>query len=138
VLASLSPTAFGYGNPRGAPPFRRAVANWLARNRGIRVDPAEVIVVAGVAQALGLLAQVLRDDGITRIATEDPSSLGARQHLWSWGIETPPAPVDDDGLQVSALDAPAVLITPAHQFPTGVVLGGGRRRELMRWRTAAW
>jgi len=133
VLASLSPAAFGYGDPRGAPPFRRAVANWLARNRGIRVDPAEVIVVAGVAQALGLLAQVLRDDGITRIATEDPSSLGARQLLWSWGIETPPVPVDDDGLQVSALDAPAVLLTPAHQFPTGVVLGGGRRRELMQW-----
>jgi len=133
VLASLSPAAFGYGDPRGAPPFRRAVASWLARNRGIRVDPAEVIVVAGVAQALGLLAQVLRDDGITRIATEDPGSLGARQHLRSWGIETPPVPVDDDGLLVSALDAPAVLMTPAHQFPTGVVLSGGRRRELMHW-----
>jgi len=133
VLASLSPAAFGYGDPRGAPPFRRAVANWLARNRGIRVDPAEVIVVAGVAQALGLLAQVLRDDGITRIATEDPGSLGARQHLRSWGLETPPVPVDDDGLVVSALDAQAVLMTPAHQFPTGVVLSGGRRRELVHW-----
>jgi GntR family transcriptional regulator/MocR family aminotransferase len=139
VLNDLSPAAFGYGDPRGAPAFRLAVADWLARNRGIRVDPAEVIVVAGVAQALGLLAQVLRQDGITQIAVEDPSSLGARQHLWSWQLGTPPIRVDDEGLRVSELregDAAAVLLTPAHQFPTGVVLDGRRRRELMQWAEA--
>lgn len=45
-------------------------------------------------------------------------------------------PVDEFGIRVDALRASgarAVLLTPAHQFPTGVVLDGGRRRELMRW-----
>lgn len=136
VLGDLSPNAFGYGDPRGAPRFREAVATWLGRYRGIAVDPGEVIVVAGVAQALSLLAQVLRRDGIVTLAVEDPGSLGARQHLASTGLTLPPVPVDDDGLVVSGLvatGAPAVLITPAHQFPTGVVLGGGRRRELIDW-----
>lgn len=133
VLADLSPSAFGYGDPRGAPRFRRAVATWLARNRGIRVDPDEVVVVAGVAQALGLLGQVLRGDGMTRIATEEPGSLGTRQHLWNAGLETPPVPVDEQGLLVREIDAPAVLVTPAHHFPTGVVLSGERRRELLQW-----
>jgi GntR family transcriptional regulator / MocR family aminotransferase len=136
VLGDLSPAAFGYGDPRGAPAFRVAVANWLARYRGIRVDSDEVIVVAGVAQALGLLARVLRLDGITELAVEDPGSLGARQHLWSWDLRTPPVEVDAGGLRVSELaasGAPAVLMTPAHQFPTGVVLDGRRRRELMQW-----
>jgi len=133
VLDELEPSHFGYGDPRGAPAMRAAVSHWLARNRGIRVDPGEIIVVAGVAQALTLLGEVLRQHGLTEIAVEDPSSLGARQHLHHCGLATPPVAVDDDGLRVAELRAPAVLLTPAHQFPMGVVLGGERRRELMRW-----
>ncbi|UKY51650.1 PLP-dependent aminotransferase family protein [Streptomyces inhibens] len=136
VLADLPAAHFGYGDPRGAPALRAAVANWLARNRGILVDPDEVLIVAGTAQALGLIAQVLHADGHTAIAVEDPGSLGAQQHLRNWRMATPPVPVDEEGVRVDALRASgarAVLLTPAHQFPTGVVLGGGRRRELMRW-----
>lgn len=136
VLSDLAPSDFGYGDPRGAPAFRLAVANWLARNRGIRVDPGEVIIVAGVAQALALLAQVLRQDGISEVAVEDPGSFGARQHLRAWHLNTPAIPVDSGGIRVDELRAtgtPAVLLTPAHQFPTGVVLDGERRRDLMRW-----
>ncbi|WP_310725227.1 PLP-dependent aminotransferase family protein [Streptomyces sp. N2A] len=136
VLAELPAAGFGYGDPRGAPALRREVAAWLARYRGIAVDPEEVIITAGTAQALGLVAQVLRGAGIREIAVEDPGSLGARQHLRYWGVATPPVGVDEEGVRVEELRASgarAVLLTPAHQFPTGVVLGGARRRELMRW-----
>jgi GntR family transcriptional regulator / MocR family aminotransferase len=136
ALDSLLPSSFGYGDPRGAPAFRAAVASWLARNRDIRVSPEEIIVVAGVAQALALLAITLRAAGLNAVAVEDPSSLGARQQLQAWGVDTPPVPVDAYGLRVTdlrAVGAPAVMLTPAHQFPTGVVLGGGRRRELWQW-----
>lgn len=136
VLTSLNPTAFGYGDPRGVARFRRSVAHWLARNRGIRVDPQDVVVVTGVAQALGLVAQVLKQEGIAEIALEDPGSLGVRQHLTSQQLRTPPVSVDAYGLRVDELrasGAPAVALTPAHQFPTGVVLDGARRRELVRW-----
>lgn len=136
VLAELSAQDLGYGDPRGAPRLRRAVADWLARGRGIRVEPEGVLIVAGTAQALTLLHPVLREEGVTSVAVEDPGSLGTRQHLRNGGLETPPVPVDDEGLRVDALratGAPAVLVTPAHQFPTGVVASGGRRRELLRW-----
>ena len=133
VLEELEPSHFGYGDPRGAPAMRLAVSRWLARNRGIRVDPGEIIVVAGVAQALTLVGEVLRQHGVRSVAVEDPGSLGARQHLHHCGLATPPVPVDEDGLRVAELRAPAVLLTPAHQFPMGVVLGGERRRDLMRW-----
>ena len=136
VLDGLSPSSFGYGDPRGAAPFRLAVANWLARNRGIRVSPDEVIVVAGVAQALALLARTLRADGLPSVAVEDPGSLGARQQLQSWQLDTVPVPVDNRGLQVDQLrasGAAAVMLTPAHQFPMGVVLDGARRRDLQQW-----
>ncbi len=136
VLAELSAENLGYGDPRGAPRLRRAVATWLAAGRGIRVEPDEVLVVAGTAQALTLLHPVLRADGIDSVAVEDPGSLGTRQHLQNGALATPPVPVDDAGVRVDALratGAPAVLLTPAHQFPTGVVTSGERRRELMLW-----
>jgi GntR family transcriptional regulator/MocR family aminotransferase len=139
VLNTLAPADFGYGEPRGTPALRAAVAGWLGRTRGIQADPDEVVIVAGVSQALGLLAQVLRDDGITSVAVEDPGSLGVRQHLRNWQLDTPPIPVDAHGLCVDELRASgvrAVMLTPAHQFPTGVVLHGDRRRALARWAEA--
>ncbi|MFG2498338.1 PLP-dependent aminotransferase family protein [Streptomyces sp. NPDC048441] len=138
VLKELSASALGYGDPRGAPALRVAVADWLARTRGIRADPGDIVIVAGTAQTITLLGQILRGDGIRTMAVEDPGSLGARHHLHNAGLDTPPVPVDADGIRVDELratGAPAVLLTPAHQFPTGVVLGGERRRELMRWAT---
>ncbi|MFI5640717.1 PLP-dependent aminotransferase family protein [Streptomyces goshikiensis] len=139
VLGALTPADFGYGDPQGAPALREAVAGWLARNRGIRADPDEVVIVAGVAQALALLAQVLREDGVRRVAVEDPGSLGARQQLEYGRLSTAAVRVDASGLDVAALRASgagAVLLTPAHQFPTGVVLDGERRRELLGWAAA--
>ncbi len=139
VFAHLAPAEFGYGDPHGTPRLRRAVAMWLARTRGIAADPDDVVIVAGVSQGLGLLARVLRDDGITTVGVEDPGSLGVRQHLRNWHLETPPVPVDGEGIRVDALHdsgLAAVMLTPAHQFPTGVVLSGDRRRRLMRWADA--
>ncbi|MEV6837132.1 PLP-dependent aminotransferase family protein [Streptomyces sp. NPDC051133] len=136
VLGELSAEHLGYGDPHGAAPLRRAVTGWLARMRGVRVEPDEVLIVAGTAQALSLLHPVLRADGVEAVAVEDPGSLGARQHLRDGGLATPPVPVDAEGLRVDALRATgarAVLLTPAHQFPTGVVTSGERRRELLGW-----
>ncbi|NUT96680.1 MAG: PLP-dependent aminotransferase family protein [Saccharothrix sp.] len=133
VLSRLSSAELGYGDPRGVPALRAAVTRWLARTRGIAAHPDEVVVVTGVAQALALLAEALRSVGITELALEDPGSLGVRQHLGHHGLATPPVPVDDHGLVVSELHAGAVLVTPAHQFPTGVVLAPHRRAELERW-----
>ncbi|MFE6865781.1 PLP-dependent aminotransferase family protein [Kitasatospora sp. NPDC057692] len=136
VLHGLAAQDFGYGDPRGTPALRRAVADWLGRNRGIRADPEDVLVVAGAAQALALTGEVLRAAGLDAVAVEDPGSLGTRQHLGHRITATPPVPVDAEGVRVDALRATgarAVLLTPAHQFPTGVVLGGARRRELLRW-----
>lgn len=137
VLARLTPSDFGYGDPRGTRALRGAVARWLSRNRGIHADPDDVMIVNGTAHALRLLVDALHAEGISAVAVEEPGSLGVRQHLRPLG--TPPVPVDAHGIRVDALratGAPAVLLTPAHQFPTGVVLGGERRRELMDWARA--
>jgi GntR family transcriptional regulator/MocR family aminotransferase len=136
VLEQASVADLGYGDPRGSQWLRTELAGWLARTRGLRADPDDIIVVTGVAQALALLAQVLRARAVREIAVEDPGSRGARDELTYWGLRPVPVPVDEHGLRVDDLARSglrAVLLTPAHQFPTGVVLAPRRRRDLMDW-----
>ncbi len=73
------------------------------------------------------------------VAVEDPGSRGARDQLGYWGLDPVPIPVDEHGLRVADLvrsGAVAALLTPAHQFPTGVVLAPQRRRDLLQWAVA--
>jgi len=136
VLTETPPEELGYGDPRGHPRLRAALAPWLARTRGLRAGPDDIIVVSGVAQAMALLAQQLRRAGHDSIAVEDPGSRGAVDELEYWGLKAIPVPVDEDGIRVDALaetDTRAAFLTPAHQFPTGVVLAPTRRRELLGW-----
>ncbi|MDV3127425.1 PLP-dependent aminotransferase family protein [Mycobacterium sp. 21AC1] len=136
VLSETPPEDLGYGDPRGHPRLRAALAPWLARTRGLRTDPDDILIVAGVAQAVALLAQQLRGEGVDTIAVEDPGSRGAIEELEYWGLRPVPVPVDDEGIRVDVLattGTSAAFLTPAHQFPTGVVLGPHRRRELLGW-----
>ncbi|ASR36002.1 GntR family transcriptional regulator [Prauserella marina] len=136
VLSSATQRELGYTDPRGAGKLREALAGWLGRSRGVAADPGRIIVTAGVAGALSLLAQVLRRHGVTTWAVEDPGADGNRRVLGHWLDHLVPVPVDGHGLDVSALAESgerAVLVTPAHQFPTGVVLSPFRRRELLAW-----
>jgi GntR family transcriptional regulator / MocR family aminotransferase len=134
VLRDASAADLGYGDPRGSARLRGELAGWLGRTRGLQVAPEQVLVVAGVAQALALLAQTLRSRGASAIGVEDPGSRGAREEFAHWGLRPVGVPVDADGLVVPAVPAvPAVVVTPAHQFPTGVVLSPARRRELLAW-----
>lgn len=139
VLQRASVADLGYGDPRGSEWLRKELAGWLARTRGLRAEPDDIIIVTGVAQALALLAQVLTrtEDGI---AVEDPGSRGSRDELAYWGLRPVPIPVDDHGLMVEELAGTglrAALLTPAHQFPTGVVLAPRRRRDLLGWAATA-
>jgi GntR family transcriptional regulator / MocR family aminotransferase len=140
VLDRASVADLGYGDPRGSGWLRRELAGWLARTRGLRAAPDDIIVVSGVAQALALLAQWLNAEGRTGIAVEDPGSRGARDELAYWGLRPVSVPVDEHGLKTGDLastELRAALLTPAHQFPTGAVLAPERRRELLDWATSA-
>lgn len=136
ILATATGRELGYADPQGAPELRAALSGWLARSRGITAGPDRIIVTAGVTGALSLLCQVLGDRGVTDCAVEDPGAEGNRRILNYWLDTLHPVPVDAHGIDVAALaqtKARAVLVTAAHQFPTGVVLSPERRRELIAW-----
>ena len=81
-----------------------------------------IVICNGFAQALRLVVQVIRDRGGRRIAGEDPGFQDLRLAAEDHGLEVVPIPVDEAGLDVAALartKVDAVVVTPAHHFPTG-------------------
>jgi GntR family transcriptional regulator/MocR family aminotransferase len=128
--------AFGYGDPRGLPELRVALAEYLARARGVAVSPDRVVVCSGFTQGLALVCRVLRDRGATSVAMESYGVLDHRDIAAAAGLRVVPLQVDDDGAQVGAaraLAADAVLLTPAHQFPLGMALAPARRTRVLDW-----
>jgi GntR family transcriptional regulator/MocR family aminotransferase len=128
--------ATGYGDPRGVPELREALAGYLGRVRGVEADPEHMLVCTGFMQAFTLVCRALRARGVERIALEDPGWHIHRLIVENAGMEVVPVPLDEQGLRVDDLtrtDAAAVLVTPAHQFPTGVVMGPERRAALIEW-----
>src|SRR6266545_4928710 len=104
--------------------------------RGVACEPGQVVVCNGVSHGLSLIARVLADEGVAEIAVEDPGQPRFRQQIAWAGARPMPVGVDGQGLrvdQLAASSAQAVLATPAHQYPTGVVLSPSRRRQLVDW-----
>ncbi|MFJ8192853.1 PLP-dependent aminotransferase family protein [Streptomyces sp. NPDC096094] len=136
VLAELPHESLGYPDPRGLPRLRTALAELLARRRGVVADPERIMVVSGVAQATALLASVLHARGVRATGVEDPGSPQHDALYAAAGVDTVPLPLDDEGLAVGPLRASgvrAVVTTPAHQFPTGIAYSARRRAELLDW-----
>jgi GntR family transcriptional regulator/MocR family aminotransferase len=133
-----SPTAsFGYDDPRGNPRLRTVLAAYLRRVRAAAADPDRIVICAGFAQGLAVSLGVLRDRGLQSVGFEDPgySDTGPAAAR-NAGLEAVPVPVDERGIDVAALAASgvrAVVLTPAHQWPTGVVLAPERRTALAAW-----
>jgi GntR family transcriptional regulator/MocR family aminotransferase len=125
-----------YGQPAGAASLRQALAGYLARARGVHAAAGDIVVCAGVTHGLTLLCEVLRRHGHRSIAVEDPGWPQLRGAARRAGLDPVSVPVDSEGILVDALrrlPARAVLVTPAHQFPRGVVLSAARRAALLAW-----
>jgi GntR family transcriptional regulator / MocR family aminotransferase len=136
VLRELPSDGLLYPPPRGVPELRSALAAYLGRVRGVRAAPDQIVICGGFSQGLALLCRALRRRGVTRIAVEDPCFLFHRILIQAAGLEPVPVPVDGRGMQASllaGLDVGAVLLSPAHSYPSGVVLSADRRVELLAW-----
>lgn len=120
---------------------REAIASWLRRSRAVRCEPEQVLIAGSVQQMLALLARLLVEPGQSLIV-EDPSYDGFHAAFLAEGARLRGVPVDAAGLRVDALpdpDAPAeiaahlAVVTPSHQYPTGVTLSLERRLALLEW-----
>ncbi|HEY3726775.1 MAG TPA: PLP-dependent aminotransferase family protein [Solirubrobacteraceae bacterium] len=136
VLTDCPDAVFGYPHPQGAIELRRSLSEYLGRVRAVQTRAENVLVCGGFAQGLAVLCRGLQVRGVGRIAVEDPCFSLHRRIIRAAGLEPVPVAVDDRGLvieELSRLSVGAVLVAPAHSYPTGVVLAPGRRHELLAW-----
>ena len=136
ALARVADHVLDYPDPRGLPQLREALAGYLARTRGVDVEPDRIVVCAGFTHGLGLLVQVLRARGASAVAVESHGLPEHRAVIADGGLRLGALPVDPDGAVPDRAvlgGAGAALLTPAHQFPLGVTLAPGRRRVLTEW-----
>lgn len=137
ALANAPSEAFGYAEPQGRPELRRALAEYLARARGVRARPCNIVVCCGAAEGLNLVAGALAEMGVAATAVEAYGLPTQRAALARAGLRCPPLAVDADGADINALntmpEVGAVLLTPSHQFPLGVPLHSDRRAAVIDW-----
>lgn len=132
-----APETLAYGDARGDPRLRAAVAELVRENRGIPAGPDDVLVTSGSQMALALAIRAIVPPGgaVAVEALGYPPAWGAFERA---GARVVPVPVDARGLDVDALAAlvtregvRAVYVTPHHQYPTTVTLAPGRRAALL-------
>ena len=130
-----------YGDPRGYPALRAALAEMLATTRGLACGPDDVVVTRGSQMAMWLVARALLEPG-DRVAVESYGYVPAWDALGQNGAELIPIPVDDEGMDTAALERQiaggpdggpirAVYVTPHHQYPTLATLSAARRMHLL-------
>ena len=134
ALTAAPYDALGYGDPRGRPELRAALAEYLSRVRGVRATADRIVVCTGYVQALGLLFQVRRAGGRQRLAMEAYGLPDHRRVAAAKGLQVRTLPIDAAGADVAGIDrVDSVLLTPAHQFPLGLPLAPDRRRQVVEW-----
>jgi len=134
VLAEHSSAMLNTSSPRGCGELRGEIADYLYKFRGIRADPAQIVVGAGSEYLTGLLIQLLGKG--TVYALENPGYAKVAQIFAANAVETARIELDEQGLSVASLrrtQASGVHVTPSHQFPSGIVMPVGRRLELLEW-----
>jgi len=136
VLEDAPSDRLSYLGRRGAPELREALAAYLNRVRGTAADGERIVVCNGFAQAIDLVVQLVKAGGGRRIGVEDPGDRDGRTAVHRHGLEPVPISVDEGGVVVEALrraDVDAVVLTPAHHYPTGAVIAPDRRAQLLDW-----
>jgi GntR family transcriptional regulator/MocR family aminotransferase len=136
AITNLPAADLAYPAGAGHQQLRRVLGSYLERGRGASRRGATLQVTTGATSGAARICTALQTIGIHEIAVEDPGWSRLHAAVRATGMNVRPIPVDQDGLRIDALDrspARAVIVTPAHHFPYGVVLNPQRRTALLGW-----
>lgn len=139
ILKNSPITALQYNITEGYPPLRAAVKERLSEAFGIGKDFDETIITSGGQQGLELACKVMCNEGDVIIA-EDPSFIGALNAFRSNGAKLVGVKMENDGMDVSALEAALkanpnaklIYVIPTFQNPMGITTSEKKRREIYR------
>lgn len=118
----------------GCRELRNAVAGYLLRSRGIKVDPSHIIIGSGAEYLYSILVQMLGRD--TVFAIEDPSYDKIRKVYAANGVSYRLLKMGHDGIKNGELektDAGVLHVTPFNSYPSGITASASKRDEYVRW-----
>ncbi len=121
----------------GAPELRGAIAAYLARSRGINVEPRQIVIGSGAEYLYSLIVQLLGREGI--YAVEDPCYDKIRAVYRANGVACEPLRMGKDGIlsaELAASRASVLHVTPFHSYPSGVTADASKRREYLAFAAA--
>lgn len=136
ILNDYSEFLLVEGDPRGEPPLRYEISNYIYQARGVRCQPDQIVIGAGTQQLIGLLCTLLSRLGIEYAAFEEPGYLPVRESFRDRGFKMTAVPLDSDGIRIDKLPAnirSVAYVSPSNQFPTGAVMPVGRCCALLDW-----
>lgn len=137
LRASQEAAPAGYGDPRGVPVLREAIAEYVRQARAVECTPDQVIVTSGTQQGLFLATRVLLSPGAPAWV-EEPAYPGLSAVLEDHRVALHRVALDREGVRVSdgvaaCPEARAAFVTPSHQYPLGMPLSLSRRQALLSW-----
>ncbi|MCD7872056.1 MAG: PLP-dependent aminotransferase family protein [Clostridiales bacterium] len=130
-------SALVYGVSEGYEPLRNTVKNWLKKRENIGTDNDSVIITSGGTQVMDITTRILTSQGDTVIC-EEPSFIGSLNCFRSHGCRLAGVPIDDDGMNVAALEnavksnpnAKFIYTIPNFQNPGGTTLSLEKRKQI--------
>lgn len=127
-----------YGNPKGSEKLRSCIGSYLLRNRGVKVEPEDVIITKGSQMGIYIASQLLIEAGDV-VAVGNPNYQLANSTFISAGAKLLHVPVDGLGMDIDYLEEvlshtkiKAVFVIPNHHCPTTVTMSSERRVKLLR------
>lgn len=137
ILSENPVSALVYGVSEGYEPLRRQVREWLKLCENVGSDKDSVIITSGGTQVMDIATRILTSEGDTVIC-EDPSFIGSLNCFRSHGCRLAGVPIDDDGMNMAALekavkenpDAKFIYTIPNFQNPGGTTLSFEKRKKM--------
>jgi len=134
VLSDRAESIFTKSPNKGTDELRKAISDYLARNRSIYAAPRQIIIGSGAEYLYGMVVQILGRELIYGI--EKPSYEKIEQVYGANDVKPRLLSLGHDGIltnELNCTDAQVLHITPYRSYPSGVTANAAKRREYIRW-----
>lgn len=129
------PDLFLLGEPFGDIKLRTEICSYVRLAREVECSPEQIIIGAGADWLLQMLSLTFMHIGITEVTMENPCYIKAAHVFKNNSLTIHTGELDQNGLIISSISDKSnlVYVTPSHEYPLGIVMPYGRRRELLKW-----
>lgn len=138
IMAENPIDALQYSITEGYTPLRNTMKKYMKEKHNSFSAEDELIITSGAQQVMDLMTKAFVEKGDT-VISEAPSFIGSLNTFRSYGAHLIGVPVDDDGMNIEALEnalkenpnTKFIYTIPNFQNPSGVTMSLKKRKEVL-------